>query len=84
MLYFRSHHYHSTFFHQRRAFYHDGTEKLKPGERVQLPSALCDAYKILAEKGGDDFYNGTLADLIVEDLQDLGSIITKKDLESYK
>lgn len=39
---------------------------------------------MIAEKGGDDFYNGTLAELILDDLRDLGSIITKKDLESYK
>lgn len=39
---------------------------------------------MLAENGGDDFYNGALADLIVDDLGDLGSIVTKTDLESYK
>lgn len=39
---------------------------------------------MLGENGGDDFYTGELADLIAADLKDLGSIITKEDLESYK
>lgn len=56
----------------------------RQGEHIHLPVELCNTYKLLAEKGGDDFYNGTLADLIADDLRDLGSIITKKDLESYK
>lgn len=49
-----------------------------------MPSELCNTYKMLSENGGDDFYTGTLADLIAQDLKDLGSIITKKDLQSYE
>ena len=32
----------------------------------------------------DSFYNGPLADLIIEDLKELGAIITKEDLQNYK
>lgn len=69
----------------RESFFINGTETpRRPGELIHLPVELCNTYKLLAEKGGDDFYTGTLADLIADDLRDLGSIITKKDLELYK
>lgn len=68
----------------RKTFFKNETnERRKAFEHIQLPTALCNTYKLLAENGGDDFYNGTLADLILEDLNDLGSIISKKDLQSY-
>lgn len=62
----------------------NGTETPRHlGDLVKPPAALCNTLKMIAEKG-DDFYNGTLADLIVDDLRDIGSIVTKKDLELYK
>lgn len=62
----------------------NGTEiPHRQGEHVHLPVELCNTYKLLAERGGEDFYSGHLADLIADDLRELGSIITKKDLESY-
>lgn len=39
---------------------------------------------MIAESGGEDYYNGTLAKLIVEDLRDLGSVITLEDLNNYR
>lgn len=56
----------------------------RAGDYVQMPVELCNTYEMIAERGGDDFYNGHLADLIAEDLRDLGSIITKDDLKLYK
>lgn len=44
---------------------------------------LCETYELLAENGPLDFYNGTLAHMVVEDLKDLGSTVTAYDLESY-
>ena len=38
----------------------------------------------IAENGADTFYNGQIADYLVADLQDLGSIITLKDLQNYR
>lgn len=71
--------------YDRNNFFKNGTNKpLREGEFVRLPPQLCNTYKLIAELGGNDFYNGTLADLIADDLKDLGSVITKKDLESYK
>lgn len=69
----------------RKAFFDETTgKKHKVGSKIRIHQELCGTYKILAENGGDDFYNGTLAELIVDDLKDLGSIITKDDLQSYE
>lgn len=67
----------------RYVLFNNGTPR-RAGDHIQFPTELCNTYKLIAEKGGDDFYNGTLAELIADDLRDLGSIITKKDLESYR
>jgi gamma-glutamyltranspeptidase/glutathione hydrolase/leukotriene-C4 hydrolase len=40
--------------------------------------------KVIAKNGGDDLYNGTLGEMLLEDLKEMGSIITKEDLENYK
>lgn len=56
----------------------------KPGSIVRPPRSLCSTYRLLAKNGGDDFYTGQLADLIISDLNEMGSVITKKDLELYK
>lgn len=62
---------------KRKAFY-------PPGTFVKPSSALCRTLERIAEKGGDDFYNGSLAADIVEDLRRVGSIITAEDLANYK
>ncbi|KAL3273289.1 hypothetical protein HHI36_014743 [Cryptolaemus montrouzieri] len=59
----------------------DGSFK-KAGEQV-IPRRLCETLKILAEKGPLDFYKGSLADIVSEDIQALGGIVTKEDLEKY-
>lgn len=38
----------------------------------------------MAKNGGNDFYNGTLAKLVAQDLKELGSLVTYDDLESYR
>ncbi|SPP78133.1 glutathione hydrolase 1 proenzyme isoform X2 [Drosophila guanche] len=53
------------------------------GTVVKPPKQLCESYKLLAENGPLDMYNGTLAKLLVEDLSELGSIITGDDLQYY-
>lgn len=71
--------------HCRKSFFINGTDTpRKPGDLIHLPKELCNTYKLLAENGANDFYAGTVADLIVDDLRDLGSIITKNDLVSYE
>lgn len=57
---------------------------MRPGDLVKMAPELCNTFRMIADSGGDDFYNGTLADLIVADLKDIGGITTKKDLQSYE
>lgn len=56
----------------------------KPGSIVRPPHSLCLTYRTLANNGGKDFYMGQLADIIIADLRDIGSVITKRDLELYR
>uniref|UniRef100_W8BUZ8 Gamma-glutamyltranspeptidase 1 n=2 Tax=Ceratitis capitata TaxID=7213 RepID=W8BUZ8_CERCA len=60
------------------------TGQLYPvGTKIKPQKVLCETYELLAENGPLDFYNGTLAHRVVEDLKDLGSTVTAYDLESY-
>lgn len=58
--------------------------RYKAGDYVYPPKQLCETYRTIAEKGGEEFYSGELADKIVEDLKDVGSIVTKQDLQEYR
>ncbi|KAH8280740.1 hypothetical protein KR054_006195 [Drosophila jambulina] len=54
------------------------------GTVVKPPKNLCETYKLLAENGPMDMYNGTLAKLLADDLRDVGSIVTGDDLLYYE
>lgn len=70
---------------RRKMLYNETTNELfKAGTLIRPAQQLCDTLKIIAENGGEDFYSGHLADLIVDDLRDIGSVITKEDLYEYK
>lgn len=49
-----------------------------------MPKKLCETFKLIAENGGDDLYNGTLAKILIEDLKEAGSIIEASDLVNYE
>lgn len=68
-----------------RAFLVNSTtgEFHKQGSLIK-PEKICDTLSIIAENGGDDFYNGSMASFILDDLADAGSIITREDLEQYQ
>lgn len=71
--------------HLKKALFHNQTNtKHRVGERIFPASELCNSYKLLAQNGGDDFYKGELAELIAEDLKEMGSIITREDLQKYE
>ncbi|KAK9883484.1 hypothetical protein WA026_001658 [Henosepilachna vigintioctopunctata] len=59
----------------------DGKFK-KVGDLV-VPKKLCDTLRTIADKGPLDFYGGTLAEILAEDIQELGGIVSKQDLEKY-
>lgn len=56
----------------------------RPGTTVKPSEALCNTLHRIAEKGGDELYNGSLANDFVEDLNRVGSIITADDLKNYE
>ncbi|XP_055551315.1 glutathione hydrolase 1 proenzyme-like isoform X2 [Wyeomyia smithii] len=58
------------------------SEFLKPGTLIK-PKKLCKTLRYIAEKGGNSLYNGKLGEDFAEDLKEIGSIITKDDLDSY-
>lgn len=45
---------------------------------------LCDTLETIAREGGDSLYNGSLSNVFARDLMEIGSFITKKDLEIYQ
>lgn len=66
-------------------FYNETTDTIHPvGTLIKPAEEICKTYQLLAENGAYDFYNGTLAQLVAEDLQDLGSLVEFADLESYR
>lgn len=69
----------------RKMFYNETVgDFIRMGAWVQPDKALCTTMRQIADRGGDDLYNGKLADDLAADLKDLGSIITRQDLAEYK
>lgn len=63
-------------------FKSDGSE-WQPGEVIRNPD-LARTLRDVAKKGRDGFYKGRVAQLIADDMQANGGLITQADLESYK
>lgn len=53
------------------------------GDKLKRPK-LAETLKKIASEGVQAFYNGSIGDDFVKDLQDLGGIITKEDLQKYQ
>lgn len=45
---------------------------------------MAKTFEIIAKEGESAFYNGSLTDTIVEEIQSAGGLITKADLQSYE
>ncbi|XP_017770754.1 PREDICTED: gamma-glutamyltranspeptidase 1-like isoform X2 [Nicrophorus vespilloides] len=66
----------------KKWFYNDDGNLKKVGETVK-PEVLCNTLRIIAEKGAEDFYTGSLSKMILDDLKKANSIITAEDLKNY-
>ncbi|PAN38483.1 hypothetical protein PAHAL_7G175200 [Panicum hallii] len=66
-----------------RAVYAPGGDILRAGEvcrNVQLARTL----RLVAERGPAVFYNGTVGERLVEDVREVGGIVTAEDLKRYR
>ncbi|NNF35480.1 MAG: gamma-glutamyltransferase [Saprospiraceae bacterium] len=63
-----------------RSFYGKGGKPLKKGDKL-IQSDLAKTFRLISDKGVDPFYRGTIADAIDEKMQEVGSFLSKKDLE---
>ncbi|BFZ25643.1 hypothetical protein BsWGS_28681 [Bradybaena similaris] len=55
----------------------------KEGEIIKMPQ-LAETLRVIATEGASAYYNGSLTDSVIADLQEIGSIITRNDLLNYK
>ncbi|XP_053698974.1 glutathione hydrolase 1 proenzyme-like [Sabethes cyaneus] len=67
----------------REMFVDANTHEFHKAGTLIKPSKLCQTLIYIAENGGNSLYDGKLEDDFVEDLKEMGSIITKEDLDSY-
>ncbi len=65
-----------------RVFMKNGSP-LAPGEVFRQPD-LAKTLHILAEKGADEFYKGSIAEKIIDDLEKHGGLLTAEDFSSHK
>ncbi|KAI8775151.1 gamma-glutamyltranspeptidase 1 [Biomphalaria glabrata] len=69
--------------HLKDLFWNSATGDLyKEGEIIKYPK-IGETLKVIAREGAPTFYHGTLSDLIIQDLKELGSVITHEDLRNY-
>ncbi|XP_043852688.1 LOW QUALITY PROTEIN: glutathione hydrolase 5 proenzyme [Dromiciops gliroides] len=66
-----------------RQLFFNGKEPLAEGAALAWP-ALAQTLQIVAEKGADEFYEGSLAEDLLTDLAREGSALTKEDLASFQ
>ncbi|CAH1780974.1 unnamed protein product [Owenia fusiformis] len=58
-------------------------ELKKEGDLLQMPK-YAETLELIAEQGPDVFYQGELADTMVEEIQAAGGVLTADDLKRYK
>ncbi|XP_037970806.2 glutathione hydrolase 1 proenzyme isoform X2 [Plutella xylostella] len=69
----------------RKQYYDEYNKKFHPpGSTIYPAKTLCTTLQRIADKGGNEFYNGSLAKDIADDLKSAGSIITLDDLRNYQ
>lgn len=73
----------SRFDELRRVYGHPDGRPWRPGDRLVLPD-LGKTLRVIAREGADAFYQGSIANQIVDEMQRGDGLISKKDLERYQ
>lgn len=70
---------------RRDRFFVDGTsgQVLQLGDTYKMP-VLAETLRKVAQHGVDIFYRGAIGDMMIEDIQKRGGILTKDDLRQYR
>ncbi|CAL1536405.1 unnamed protein product, partial [Lymnaea stagnalis] len=68
----------------RQVFLNKETGKLYRENEIMTRPQLAETLRVIADEGANAFYNGSLTDQIVDDLKDMGSIITRNDFINYE
>ena len=68
----------------REVFYNSMKNELYNVNSIIKRPKLAKTFEILAREGESAFYNGSLTDTIVHEIQTNGGIITRQDLQSYE
>ncbi|CAG9812899.1 unnamed protein product [Phaedon cochleariae] len=63
-------------------FNEDGSHK-KPGDNIK-PRILCETLRVIATNGADDFYEGLISKIFLEDIRGAGGILSDGDLKTYQ
>lgn len=63
-----------------KSFYGKDGNPLRNGEKL-IQSDLANTFRLISEKGVAPFYHGTIADAIDKKMEEVGSFLSKKDLE---
>ncbi|KAJ8044888.1 Glutathione hydrolase 1 proenzyme [Holothuria leucospilota] len=66
----------------REIFVKENGELYSSGDNMTRPK-LADTLQLIADEGKDVFYNGSLKENIVKDIEEYNGIITEEDLELY-
>lgn len=67
----------------RNTYLKDGGKPYRTGDIMKLP-ALAKTLRLLADKGADEFYKGSIAKDIVADLANNGGLLTLADFAEHK
>lgn len=68
----------------REVFYQEDTKRLKgPGSKIFFKK-LCWFLELVADHSDGDIFEGKVGDVLAEDFEDAGTVITRDDLIKYK
>lgn len=67
----------------RRVYGKPDGSRWSAGDRLQLPD-LARTLQAIADEGPDGFYRGWVADLVVDEMERAGGLITHRDLAEYE